>query len=185
MGLLTTFLPNRSIPLPGFIRWGISVIHSPLQFIANLFPFNWAKKTIILLVMQPMDNYLKLNYKSRWWRLGGLSMNSQTSNGEKIPSNIPIGEETAENIIQKRPGTVMTTYMDAIFDIPSTAHILGGACMGNNVESGVIDENFEMFNYPGLYVIDGSAVPANLGVNPSLTITALSEYAMSKFPYNN
>ena len=72
--------------------------------------------------------------------------------------------------------------MDAIFDIPSTAHILGGACMGTDADSGVIDENFEMFNYPGMYVIDGSVVPSNLGVNPSLTITALAEYAMSRFP---
>ena len=182
MALLTTFLPDRKIPLPGFIRWGISVIRSPIQFVVNLFPVDWAKKTIILLVMQPVDNYLKLSYKSRWWRLGRFSMNSQTSNGEKIPSHIPIAEKTAKTIIQKRKGTIMTTYMDAIFDIPSTAHILGGACMGSDVESGVIDKNFEMFNYPGIYVIDGSVVPSNLGVNPSLTITALAEYAMSRFP---
>ncbi|SVE13965.1 uncharacterized protein METZ01_LOCUS466819, partial [marine metagenome] len=142
----------------------------------------WARKTIILLVMQPIDNYLKLNYKSRWWRLGRLSMNSQSSDGKKIPAHIPLAEKTAESIIKKRKGTVTTTYMDAIFDIPSTAHILGGACIGKDIESGVIDENFEVFNYPGLYVIDGSVVPSNLGVNPSLTITALAEYAMSRFP---
>ena len=132
--------------------------------------------------MQPIDNYLKLNYRPRWWRLGGYSMNSQTSDGEEIPSHIPISEKTAESIIQKRKGTITTTYMDAIFGIPSTAHILGGACIGSNIEAGVIDENFEIFNYPGMYVIDGSVVPSNLGVNPSLTITALAEYAMSQFP---
>ena len=185
MALLTTFLPDRNIPLPGLLRWGISVIRSPLKFLGNIFPFDWARKTIILLVMQPVDNYLKLNYKSRWWRLGGFSMNSQTSDGKKIPSHIPIAEKTADSIIKKRKGTVMTTYMDAIFDIPSTAHILGGACLGKDASSGVIDENFEMFNYLGLYVIDGSMVPSNLGVNPSLTITALAEYAMSRFPDNN
>ena len=76
----------------------------------------------------------------------------------------------------------MTTYMDSIFDIPTTAHILGGACIGTDKERGVIDENFEVFNYPGMYVVDGSAIPSNLGVNPSLTITALAEYAMSEFP---
>ena len=140
------------------------------------------EKTIILLVMQPVSNYLKLNYKSRWWRLGGYSMNSRSSTGEKIPSNIPIGEETARNIINKTGGTVMTTYMDSIFGIPSTAHILGGAYMGKDIDSGVIDENFQVFNYPGLYVVDGSVIPSNLGVNPSLTITALAEYAMSQFP---
>ena len=182
MALLTTFLPDRSIPMPGFIRWGITIIRSPLQFIANLYPFNWAKKTIILLVMQPIDNYLKLNYKPRWWRLGGYSMNSQSSDGAKIPSHIPIAVSTAEAIIKKRSGTITTTYMDAIFDISSTAHILGGASIGKNINSGVINEKFEIFNYPGIYVIDGSVMPSNLGVNPSLTITALAEYAMSRFP---
>ncbi|SVD55349.1 uncharacterized protein METZ01_LOCUS408203, partial [marine metagenome] len=138
MALLTTFLPDRRIPLPGFIRWGITAIRSPVQFIINLFPFDWAKKTIILLVMQPVDNYLKLNYKPRWWRLGGSSMNSQSSDGEKIPSHIPIAEKTAETIINKTGGTIMTTYMDAMFDISSTAHILGGACLGKDLQSGVI-----------------------------------------------
>ena len=76
----------------------------------------------------------------------------------------------------------MTTYVDSIFDIPTTAHILGGACIGTDKERGVIDGNFEVFNYPGMYVVDGSAIPSNLGVNPSLTITALAEYAMSEFP---
>ena len=79
----------------------------------------------------------------------------------------------------------MTTYMDALFRIPTTAHILGGACMGKDIYSGVIDENFQVFNYPGLYVIDGSVIPSNLGVNPSLTITALAEYAMNRFPGKN
>jgi len=74
----------------------------------------------------------------------------------------------------------MTSYMDSFFSIPTTAHILGGACIGKDKYNGVIDENFEVFNYPNLYVVDGSMIPANLGVNPSLTITAMAEYAMSK-----
>ena len=133
--------------------------------------------------MQPIDNYLKLNYKPRWWRFGGYSMNSQTSDGKKIPNNIPIAEKTAKIIMKKRKGVVTTTYMDAIFNIPSTAHILGGARIGKDIYSGVIDEKFQVYNYPGLYVIDGSAVPSNLGVNPSLTITAMAEYATSLFEY--
>ena len=182
MALMTTLLPDRKIPLPGFIRWGISIVRSPLQFITTLFPINWAKKTIILLVMQPVNNYLKLNYKPRWWRLGGKSMNSRSNTGEKIPSHIPIGEKTAEMIIQKTGGTAITSYMDSIFGIPTTAHILGGAIMGIDAKLGVINGNFEVFNYPGLYVVDGSSIPSNLGVNPSLTITAMAEYAMSRFP---
>ena len=181
MALLTTFIPDRRTSLPGLIRWAISIIRSPLQFIANLFPFNWAAKTIILLVMQPVSNYLKLNYEPRWWRFGRYSMNSQSITGERIPSHIPIGEKIAQTIIKKTGGTGITTYMDAIFGIPTTAHILGGACIGKDIESGVINENFELFNYPGMYVVDGSVVPSNLGVNPALTITALAEYAMSLF----
>ena len=184
MSLLTTFLPDRRIPFPGLIRWGISVVSSPIKFLVNLYPFDWAKKTIILLVMQPIDNYLKLNYKSRWWRLGGFSMNSESSDGENIPSHIPIAKTVAEKITEKRPGIISSTYMDAIFNISSTAHILGGACIGIDEDSGVIDGNFEVFNYPGMYIIDGSVIPANLGVNPSLTITAMAEYAMDRFPSN-
>ena len=132
--------------------------------------------------MQPVNNFLKLNYKSRWWRLGGKSMNSRSNTGEKIPSHIPIGEKTADMIVDKMGGIPITSYMDALFGIPTTAHILGGAIMGKDPEKGVIDENFEVYNYPGLYVIDGASIPSNLGVNPSLTITAMAEYAMSRFP---
>jgi len=137
-----------------------------------------------LLVMQSVDNYLKLTYKPRWWRLGGYSMNSNTSDGNKIPSNIPIAEKIAHIIARKKNGMITTTYMDAILNIPTTAHILGGACIGSDIESGVINDNFEVYNYPNMYIIDGSVIPANLGVNPSLTITALAEYAMSKMEQN-
>ena len=130
--------------------------------------------------MQPINNYLKFNYKSRWWRFWDKSMNSTLSSGNPIPSKIPIGEDVANIIAEKYNGITMTSYMDSFFSIPTTAHILGGACIGRNESEGVIDENFEVFNYPNLYVVDGSVIPANLGVNPSLTITAMAEYAMSK-----
>ena len=109
-------------------------------------------------------------------------MNSSLSSGEPIPSSIAIGEEIARDIAEDINGVPMSSYMDTFFGIPTTAHILGGATMGDNINNGVVDDKFEIFNYPGLYVIDGSVVPSNLGVNPSLTITALAEYAMSKFP---
>ena len=109
-------------------------------------------------------------------------MNSELSSGDPIPSSIPIGEKIANDIANDINGVAMSTYMDTFFGIPTTAHILGGATMGESIEFGVVDSNFEIFNYPGLYVIDGSVVPSNLGVNPSLTITALAEYAMDHFP---
>ena len=78
----------------------------------------------------------------------------------------------------------MTIFAETLMGVPSTAHILGGACMGDSIETGVIDKNHEVFGYEGLYVIDGSAISANPGVNPSLTISALAERAMSKIPAN-
>jgi len=185
MALLTTFLPKRSLYLPRFFSWIIAILSSPLKFIINIFPINWSQKTIILLVMQPINNYLKLNYKKRWWRFGGYSMNSNSNTGEKIPSYIKIGEDIAKEITKKNRGHIISSYMDTLFGIPTTAHILGGACMGKTENEGVVNKNFEVFNYPNLYVIDGSVIPTNLGVNPSLTITALAEYAMSKFPPKN
>ena len=114
--------------------------------------------------------------------MGLKSMNSELSSKDPIPSFIPSGERVANDIAKNINGVPMSTYMDTFFGIPTTAHILGGATMGDDINSGVVDKNFEIFNYPGLYVVDGSVVPSNLGVNPSLTITALAEYAMSRFP---
>ena len=78
----------------------------------------------------------------------------------------------------------MSMLPETLFNIPTTAHILGGCCMGDSRETGVIDHQHRVFGYDGLYVVDGSAVSANPGVNPSLTITALAERAMSKIPAN-
>ena len=85
-------------------------------------------------------------------------------------------------IAKNTNGVPLSSYFDSILGIPTTAHILGGCSMGNTIDDGVVNENCEVFNYPGLFVIDGSVIPSNLGVNPSLTITAVAEYAMSKIP---
>jgi cholesterol oxidase len=87
--------------------------------------------------------------------------------------------DLAERFADKVEGVTATLMTETLLGVPSTAHILGGACMGDSAETGVIDANHEVFNYPGLYVIDGSSISANPGVNPSLTITTLAERAMS------
>ena len=181
MSLLTTHLFNSS-KMPGIVKWFLNIIFHPIQFIRDTIPYKWSSQTVILLIMQPINNYLKFSYKRRWWRLGAKSMNSDLSSGDPIPSSIPIGDKIANDIAEDINGVPMSTYMDTFLGIPTTAHILGGASMGEDMSTGVVDERFEVFNYPGLYVIDGSIVPSNLGVNPSLTITALAEYAMSRFP---
>ena len=182
MGRLSTLMIKSNAKLPSFIQFIWNIIRHPIQFIITLWPFGWAKKTVILLVMQPISNYLKLNYKRRWWRLGFRSFNSHLSKKGTLPGKIPIGEDVAESIINRIGGFTMAAIPNSLFNIPTTAHILGGCIMGNNQDAGVVNEKLEVFNYPGMYIIDGSVIPSNLGVNPSLTITAISEYAMSHFP---
>jgi len=182
MGLLTTPILNRKSRIPNGILWLMHCVKHPIQTLGSFFPIRWSEKSIILLVMQPIKNHIKLKYQRKWWSLGYKKMNSELSNGQSIPSHIPIGEKVADHIARQINGNTLTSYMDSLMNIPTTAHILGGAIISDSIENGVVNEQCEVFNHPGLYVIDGSAIPANLGVNPSLTITALAEYAMSKFP---
>ena len=185
MGRLATLMTDGKSSMPSIIQLLIKSIKHPIHFLATLWPFGWAKKSTIILVMQYIDSYLSLDYSRRWWRLGGRSLNSQLNSDKSIPGKIPIGEQVATSIAKKMGGFPVAAIPNSILNLPTTAHILGGCRMGKNIESGVIDENLEVYNYPGMYIIDGSSVPANLGVNPSLTITALSEYAMSQFPENS
>lgn len=178
LGVLSTDILDND--KAGFISWLKNALIHPIRNISHLFPLNWTDKTVLLLVMQPVDNYLKFNFKRRWWRLWSHSMNSENNEKQKIPGRILAGDNVARKIANKLNGHPITTYMSSILDIPTTAHILGGCVMAEDSSKGVVDKNLEMFNYKGIYVVDGSVVPSNLGVNPSLTITALSEYAMSK-----
>ena len=146
------------------------------------FPRRWSERGIFLLVMQPLNNYLRLVHEKKWWKFGGMSINTKNESKQPIPGRIKVGEDVAANISDRLGGTCSTTYPSAILNIPTTAHILGGARMAKSSKDGVIDTNLEVFGHKGLYVIDGASVPSNLGVNPSLTITALAEYAMNRFP---
>jgi cholesterol oxidase len=99
-----------------------------------------------------------------------------------LAAKIDVGHEVSRRFAQKTNGIAAGTINEGLLNIPMTAHILGGVPFGRSDADGVVDLNCEIFNYPGLFVVDGSIMPANPGVNPSLTITALSEYAMSRVP---
>ena len=181
MGMLTTDMPKPNSPA-GLVHWIINFIRHPIRNIMYLFPRRWSERGIFLLVMQPLNSYLRLVHEKKWWKLGGVSLNTQNESDVPVPGRIAIGEKLAEQVAKKMGGHCSTTYTSAILDVPTTAHILGGARMSDSSLKGVVNENLEVFGYSGLYVIDGSSIPSNLGVNPSLTITALAEYAMDKFP---
>ncbi len=137
---------------------------------------DWAKHTQILLYMRTLDGSLAL----RRGPLGTLS--TTVTEGAPPAASIPEATEVAKRFAQKLGGVVASIATETVMGIPSTAHILGGAVMGRTPDDGVIDASHEVHGYPGLYVIDGAAVSANPGVNPSLTITALAERAMAKLP---
>ncbi|MBU0528366.1 GMC family oxidoreductase [bacterium] len=182
MSGLATVLTDGRQRLPRQISYLYTIFRHPIQFIKSFWPFKWAEKTTILLVMQTISNYMKFEYKPRFWRLGGKSMNSNWQTDEKVPSYIPIANDFAKRFAKRTNGMAFSVLPEVLFDTSSTAHILGGCIMSDSPENGVIDFSGKIHGYDNLYVVDGSIVPANLGVNPSLTITALSEYIMDQFP---
>jgi len=108
-------------------------------------------------------------------------MNSRVPSGlKRAPVYIPVANEVAERLARKMNGVPLSLLSEAAFNSATTAHILGGCCMAESPDKGVIGYNGEIFGHPNLFVVDGSVIPANLGVNPSLTITALSEHIMSQ-----
>lgn len=182
LNLLTLMTDGGGI-IPRWMRYIGNIVRHPLQFLKLLWPLGMASTTSIVLVMQTDKNYLQLDYKPRWWRLGGLSMNSSIPPGlKRAPTYIPIANDVARRLAKKMNGTPLSLLSEAAFNTSTTAHILGGCCMGESPEKGVVGINGEVFGYPNLFVADGSVVAANLGVNPSLTITALSEFIMSQMP---
>jgi len=180
---LFTLMTGGGGNIPRFFRFLGNIAKHPIRFLKLLWPFGMASSTTVILVMQTDENYLKLEYKPRWWRFGGYSMNSTVPEGlRRAPVYIPIANEVAQRLAKKMRGIPLSLLPEAAFNASTTAHILGGCCMGESSEKGVVGLNGELFGYPNLFVADGSVVPANLGVNPSLTITALSEHIMSQVP---
>jgi cholesterol oxidase len=153
---------------------GLALRH-PYLVLRSLSVRRWSERTIIALVMQTIDNSLTVRRTKR----GRLT--TGPGHGEPNPTWIPVGHDAVRRIAERIGGFPGGTVGD-IFDIPMTAHILGGATIGESPDTGVIDAYHRVYGYDGLHVVDGAAVPANLGVNPSLTITAMAERAMSLWP---
>jgi len=141
----------------------------------------WARRSIVTVTMQDLDNSLTL-YPKRG-RLGGWTVTSRQGEGAPNPTSIRASDEVLERLAAKIDGFT-ANGVGEIFNIPMTAHFLGGCTIGDAPGTGVIDPYHRVYGYPGLHIVDGSTVTANLGVNPSLTITALAERAMSFWPNN-
>jgi len=112
-------------------------------------------------------------------------MKIDNSGKKRVPAFIPIGQDVMERYARKVTGISQNILLEVFFDRPTTAHILGGCPMSEDAEKGVIDKELKVHGYPGFYITDGSVIQGNIGVNPSLTITALAEYCMSCIPSKN
>ena len=183
IGFLATLLTDGGGRIPRQLRFLGNVLRYPWAFLKSLWPLGWGARTPILLVMQTIENHIRFDYRGRWWRFGRRSMNSSLVPGtKKVPSYIPIANEIARRMGKEMDGQPLSSWPEVLLDVPTTAHILGGAVMSDTPEQGVVDYSGQIHGYPNLYVVDGSNGPVSLGVNPSLTITALAEYIMSQIP---
>jgi cholesterol oxidase len=157
------------------------ILRHPLDFFRTQVPWGWAKRTVILLAMQSVDNHLRVKLERPWWWPFRPRLVSELPAGQSLPPTfIPVANLIARKVAEKTDGVALGAINEALLDAPTTAHILGGCSMGVDSDHGVIAADHQVFDYPGLYVCDGSAISANIGVNPSLTITAMTELAMSR-----
>jgi|SRR5215469_2149390 len=183
MGFLTTILTEGRA---GHSRIGLwlkgllsSLVRHPLRTLRLVQPWNWARESVILLCMQALDGHLDMRWERPWfWPFRKVLV----SRGKKIPTYISSANQFARQYAQLAGGTAMSMLPEILFDIPGTAHCIGGCVIAGSPERGVVDHRHRVFGYTNMYVCDGSVIAANLGVNPSLTITALTERAMSFIP---
>ncbi len=160
----------------------IEIITHPVDFLKVHALPGWAQRSTILLVMQHEDNRIRVRTGRSPFTFFLRNLVSEPDEEQTIPTKIDVGHQVTRRFGEKTNGVPLGSINEGLFNIPLTAHILGGCPFGADASEGVVDADCQVHNYPGLYVIDGSIVPGNPGVNPSLTITALAEYAMSRIP---
>jgi cholesterol oxidase len=173
--------PGGSIPTRILRTLSTALLH-PIDFLRNYFSLDWAHRTTIFLVMQIEDNQIHLELGRSFLTLFRRNLVSESDVEKTIPNTIEIGQRITKQFAKTTNGVPLSSIHESLFDVPTTAHLLGGCAIARSEEEGVLDLDCQVFNYPGLYVVDGSIVPANPGINPSLTITAMAEYAMSRVP---
>ncbi|MGH3674348.1 MAG: GMC oxidoreductase, partial [Mycobacterium sp.] len=183
MGMLQTLMTDGAGPqgtdVPRWKQLLDQAREDPRGILRMLNPSRWSERTVIALVMQHLDNSITTFTKRG--KLGFRRYSSRQGHGEPNPTWIPVGNEVTRRIAKKIDGVAGGTWGE-LFNIPLTAHFLGGAAIGDSPEHGVIDPYQRVYGYPTLSVADGAAVSANLGVNPSLSITAQAERAASLWP---
>lgn len=156
------------------------IVRRPGDFFRTHILPGWAERTTIILAMQYEDTHLRLRPGRSLFTGFRKDLVSELVEGQPVPGKIEVGHEVTRTFAERTGGIPMGSLNESLLNIPITAHILGGCPVGEDASEGVVGADGQVHGYPGLYVIDGSIMPGNPGVNPSLTITALAEYAMSQ-----
>jgi cholesterol oxidase len=181
MSIFAGLMTDGGGRIPRALRSLGTVARHPLQFLRIRIPYNWGRNSVILLVMQTLDNFLTVSRKRRWWAFFRKGLASKNG-GRRIPTYIPEANQALRGMARRMDAIPQNALTEVLINMPMTAHILGGCIIGKDRDSGVVDARHRVFGYDNMYITDGSAVPANMGVNPSLTITAMAERAMSFIP---
>jgi cholesterol oxidase len=181
MGLLQTLMTDGTGRGPRWLRFLGAALRSPADLVRTAIVHRWSERSIIALVMQDLDNSITTSLARG--PFGWRRMTSRQGHGIPNPTWIPQANDVARRIARRIGGIAAGSWGD-VADVPLTAHFLGGCVIGADAERGVIDPYHRVHGYPNLSIVDGSAVSANLGVNPSLTITAQAERAAALWPNN-
>jgi cholesterol oxidase len=179
MGLLGTLMVDGGGRIPRPLRFVLTILRRPVAFLRSLSLRRWSERTVILLVMQSLDNSLRVIRKRG---LFGRRLTTRPGHGEQNPRWIPVANEAARVAAERIDGEPMGSIFEALFNVPTTAHLIGGCPIGETPDTGVIDPYHRVHGYPRLHVCDGSAITANLGANPALTIAAMTERATALWP---
>jgi cholesterol oxidase len=183
MGLLTTMLTDGKPGPQRIALWAWNVLSSltlhPVRTLRLFRLWGWARESTILLCMQAVEGEIEMRWKRHWlWPFRKML----SSHGERVATYIPKANQFASKFAKISGGAAMSMLPEILFDVPGTAHCIGGCVIADSPERGVVDSRHRVFGYRNMYICDGSVLGAHLGVNPSLTITALSERAMSFIP---
>ena len=181
MSTLYTTLTGKGGNATRWLRWLAAIARRPGRFVRTISPLAWSRRTVIVLVMQTTDAAIR--FKAVPKRLGkGVRLATEQDADNPNPTYLPAANKAAEWLADRIGGTPQSSVTEALLNVPTTAHILGGAIVGAGPDTGVIDRDGRVFGYENLLITDGSALPANPGVNPSLTITALAEHTLAAVP---
>jgi cholesterol oxidase len=183
------YLTSNVVPLtdkggvPRQVRLLINCLRHPIETLKLLYPFGKTRHSVLLMIMQSADAFIHARWQPAWTRLFRRGMTLVQERGDsRLTTYFPIGQAVARRYADKAGGPAGNVLLDILADVPVSGHVMGGVTIGTGPENGVVDDQGRVFGYRNLRVLDGSIIPGNLAVNPSLTILALAEHAMSHVP---